>query len=61
MRNYFPKPTSGAPLHTLTNYMMFRWFCKPPPILRMCIALLIYGRRRVALARYRMIYLVLIN
>ena len=23
MRNYFPKQPSGAPLHTLSNYMMF--------------------------------------
>ena len=34
-------------------------FVTPAPILRLCIALYICGRRRVAVARYRMICLVI--
>ena len=61
MRNYFPKRPSGAPLHTLSKlYDVPVGFEHPPPsILRLNIAYFC-GRRRVAVARYRMICLVLV-
>ena len=42
MRNYFPKRPSGVPLHTLSKlYVVPVCFVNsPPPILRLCIALL---------------------
>ena len=61
MRNYFPKRSSGAPLHTLSKlYNVPVSFVPPPPILRLNIAYFC-DRRRVAVARYRMICLVLVN
>ena len=59
MRNYFPKRTSGAPLHIL-NYMMFPLVLYPPPSFE-AVYCYICGRRGVAVARYRMICLVLVN
>ena len=60
MRNCFPKRTSGAPLHTLSKlYDVPVSFISPLP----CFAAVycyIYGRQRVAVARYWMICLVLI-
>ena len=59
MRNYFPKRPSGAPLHTLSKlYDVPVGFVPPPPILRLNNCLFC-GRRRVAVARCRMICLVL--
>ena len=58
MRNYFPKRPSGAPLHTLSKlYDVSVGFVPPPPYFdaEYC---LFCGRRRVAVARYRMICLV---
>ena len=58
MRNYFPKRPSGAPLHTLPKlYDVPVGFVTPPPILRLNIVFC--GHRTVAVARYRMICLVL--
>ena len=58
MRNYFPKRPSGAPLHTLSKlydvpvgFVLTLYFEA-----EYC---LFCGRRRVAVARYRMICLVL--
>ena len=59
MRNYFPKRPSGAPLHC-QNYMMFLLVLNPPPYFEAEYCLFC-GRRRVAVARYRMICLVLVN
>ena len=58
MRNYFPKRPSGAPLHTLSKlYDVPVGFVTPPYFeAEYC---LFCGRRRVAVARYRMICLVL--
>ena len=58
MRNYFPKRPSGAPLHTLSKlYDVPVGFVTPPYFeAEYC---LFFGRRRVAVARYRMICLVL--
>ena len=61
MRNYFPKRPSGAPLHTLSKlYDVPVGFVPPPPILRLNNCLFC-GRRRVAVARCRMICLVRVN
>ena len=53
------------PLGTLSillclNYMCSRWFCKPPPPF-WCSVLLYLPRQRVAVARYRMICLVMLH
>ena len=59
MRNYFPKRPSGAPLHTLSKlYDVPVGFCTPPPPYFEAEYCLFCGRRRVAVARYRMICLV---
>ena len=61
MRNYFPKRPSGAPLHTLSKlYDVPVGFVTPPPYFEAEYCLFC-GRRRVAVARYRMICLVLTN
>ena len=61
MRNYFPKRPSGAPLHTLSKlYDVPVGFVNPPPYFEAEYCLFC-GRRRVAVARYRMICLVLVN
>ena len=58
MRNYFPKRPSGAPLHTLSKlYDVPVGFETPPPYIEAEYCLFC-GRRRVAVARYRMICLV---
>ena len=62
MRNYFPKRPSGAPLHTLSKlYDVPVGFEPPPPPCFEAEFCLFCGRRRVAVARYRMICLVLVN
>ena len=59
MRNYFPKRPSGAPLHTLSKlYDVPVGFVTPPSYFEAEYCLF-GGRRRVAVARYRMICLVL--
>ena len=59
MRNYFPKRPSGAPLHNLSIlYDVPVGFDPPPPYFEAEYCLFC-GRRRVAVARYRMICLVL--
>ena len=60
MRNYFPKRPSGAPLHTLSKlYDVPVGYVTPPYFeAEYC---LFCGRQRVAVARYRMICLVLVN
>ena len=59
MRNYFPKRTSGAPLHTLSKlYDVPVGFVSPPSF--EAVYCYICGRQRVAVARYRMICLVLV-
>ena len=56
MRNYFPKRPSGTPLHTLSKlYDVPVGFVASP-----FVYCFICGRRRVAVARYRMICLVYI-
>ena len=58
MMNYFLKRLSGALLHTLSNlYDVPVGFVTPPPYFE-AVYCFICGRRRVAVARYRMIYLV---
>ena len=58
---YFPKRPSGAPLHTLSKlYDVPVGFVTPPPYFETEYCLFC-GRRRVAVARYRMICLVLFN
>ena len=58
MRNYFPKRPSGAPLHTLSKlYDVPVGFVTPPRYFEAEYCLFC-GRRRVAVARYRMICLV---
>ena len=59
MRNYFPKRPSGAPLHTLSKLYDVPVGFEPPPYFEAEYCLFC-GRRRVAVARYRMICLVLI-
>ena len=57
MRNLFPKRTLGAPLHTLSKlYDVSVGFVFPSLEAVYCY---ICRRRRVAVARYRMIFLVL--
>ena len=60
MRNYFPKRPSGAPLYTLSKLYDVPVGYVPPPYFEAEYCLFC-GRRRVAVARYRMICLVLIN
>ena len=61
MRNCFPKRPSGAPLHTLSKfYDVPIGLITPPPYFE-AVNGFIFGRRRVAVARYRMICLVLLN
>ena len=60
MRNYFPKRPSGAPLHTLSKLYDVPVGFEPPSYLEAEYCLFC-GRRRVAVARYRMICLVLVN
>ena len=61
MRNYFPKRPSGAQLHTLSKlYDVPVGFVTPPPYFE-AVYCFISGCRRVAVARYRMICLVLYN
>ena len=60
MRNYFPKRPSGAPLHTLSKlYDVPDGFVLPPPYIEDMYCF-ICGRRRVAVAQYQMICLVLL-
>ena len=59
MRNYFPKRPSGAPLHTLSKLYDVPVGFVPPPSLFCGWILLFCGRRRVAVAQYRMICLVI--
>ena len=55
MRINFPKRPSGAPLHTLsTLYDVPVGFCRPPSSLE-AVYSFICGRRRVTVARYRII------
>ena len=60
MRNYFPKRPSGAPLHTLLKLYDVPVGLVLPPYFEAEYCLFC-GRRRVAVARYRMICLVLVN
>ena len=60
MRNYFPKRPSGAPLHTLSKLYDVPVGYVPPPYFEAEYCLFC-GRRRVAVARYRMICLVLFS
>ena len=60
MRNYFPKRPSGAPFHTLSKLYDVPVGFDPPPYFEAEYCLFC-GRRRVAVARYRMICLVLLN
>ena len=57
MRKYFPKRPSGAPLHTLSKLYDVPVGFEPPPYFEAEYCLFC-GRRRVAVARYRMICLV---
>ena len=59
MRNYFPKRPSGAPLLTLSKLYDVPVGFVPPSYFEAEYCLFC-GRRRVAVARYRMICLVLI-
>ena len=61
MRNYFPKRPSGAPLHTLSKLYDVPVGFETPPLNFEAEYCLFCGRRRVAVARYRMICLVLVN
>ena len=66
MRNYFPnsKRPSAAPLHTLSiSYDVPAGFVAPPPphLIWGSVLRFICGRRRVAVARYRMIFLVFVE
>ena len=58
MRNYFPKRPSGAPLHTLSKLYYVPVSFEPPTYFE-AEYWLFCGRRMVAVARYRMICLVL--
>ena len=60
MRNYFPKRPSGAPLHTLSKLYDVPVGFEPPPPYFEAEYCLFCGRRRVAVARYRMICLVFV-
>ena len=55
MRNYFPKRPSGEPLHTLSKLYDVPVGFVPPYF--EAVYCFICGRRRVAVARYRMICL----
>ena len=57
MRNYFPKRPSGAPLHTLSKLYDVPVGFEPPPPYFEAEYCLFCGRRRVAVARYRIICL----
>ena len=57
LRNNFPKRPSGAPHHTLSKTC---WFCNPLPSFE-AVYFYIFGNRRVAIARYQMICLVLVK
>ena len=59
MRNCFPKRPSGAPLHTLSKLYDVPVGFVPPYF--GAVYCFICGRRRVFVARYRMIGLVLVN
>ena len=61
MRNYFPKRPSGVPLHSLSKlYDVPVGFVTPPPFFK-AVYCFIYGRRRLPVARHRIICLVLEN
>ena len=60
MRNYFPKRPSGAPLYTLSKLYDVPVGFEPPPPYFEAEYCLFCDRRRVAVARYRMICLVLV-
>ena len=57
---YFPKRPSGAPLHTLSKLYDVPVGVVPPPYFEAEYCLFC-GRQRVAVARYRMICLVLLK
>ena len=58
-RNNFSKQPLGAPLHTLTKlYDVLVGFATPPPHSFEVVYCFICGRKRVTVARYRMICLV---
>ena len=59
MRNYFPKRTSGAPLHTLCKLFDVSVGFVSPSF--ETVVFYICGRRSVTVARYGMICLVLVN
>ena len=60
IRNYFPKRPWVAPLHTLSKlYDVPVGFVTPPPPYFQTVYCFICGRRRVFVAGYRMICLVL--
>ena len=56
MRNYFPKRSSSAPLHTLSKLYDVSLCFVTTPLLRLCTCISSFA---VAVARYRMICLVL--
>ena len=61
MRNCFPKRPSGAPLHSLSKlYVVAVGFVTPPSYFE-AVYCFMCGRRRVVVARYRMICLVLMT
>ena len=60
MRNYFPKRPSGAPLHALSKLYDVPVGLIPHSSFG-AMYCFICGRRRVAVARYRMICLVLVG
>ena len=59
MKNYFPKRPSGASLHNLSTLCDVPVGFVPPTF--EALYCFIWGHRRVAVARYRMICLVLVN
>ena len=61
IRNYFPKRTSGAPLHTLSKLFDVPVCFVAPQSSFEAVYLFICGRRREAVARYRIICLVIGN
>ena len=62
IRNYFSKQPSGAPLHTLLKLCDVPvGFEPPPPPYFEAVCCFICGRRRVSVARYWMLCLVLCN
>ena len=61
MRNYFPKHTSGAPLHTLCTLCAYIYDVSVgfvAPLSYKVVYSYICGHRRVTVARYRIICLV---